>query len=38
MTIEEARKFAAAAHGNQMYGDENYLFHLDQSIKFFRAL
>ena len=30
MTIEEARKFAAAAHGSQMYGDENYLFHLDQ--------
>ena len=33
MTIEEARKFAANAHGSQMYGSERYVFHLDQVYK-----
>lgn len=30
MSIESAKEFAAKAHGNQLYGDKPYLYHLEK--------
>lgn len=30
--IQQARAFAVRAHGSQMYGDQPYVFHLDQVV------
>ncbi len=31
--LTDARSFAIAAHGEQMYGDQPYVFHLDAVVE-----